>query len=296
MDTSFLSVLAEPAIFPFACAIFGLLVGSFLNVVIYRLPIMMERDWKMQVLEAEQNESANESANTIETLPPFSLTRPRSRCSSCGHEISALENIPVISWLLLGGKCKACKAKISMRYPAVELLTAVLCGIAGAYFGYGLAALGALLLTFTLITLTFIDMDTFLLPDSLTLPLIWLGLLFNLNGSFVDLESAVIGAMAGYLTLWSIYWAFKLLTGKEGMGYGDFKLLAALGAWFGWQMLPAIILLSSAVGAMIGVGLIVLAKRGKQIPMSFGPYLAIAGLIALYYGNAINNWYLATMF
>ena len=284
MENAHLAALALPAVFIPACALLGLMVGSFLNVVVHRLPIMMERDWQCQCAEM--------SGDAPPESEPFSLVRPRSRCPACGHQIGALENIPVISWLLLRGKCSACGAPISVRYPLVEALTAVLSALVAAHFGPSWACAGALTMVWSLIALTFIDADTQLLPDSITLPLLWLGLLFNLSGTFVGLSAAVVGAMAGYLSLWSVYWLFKLLTGKEGMGYGDFKLLAALGAWLGWQMLPLVILLSSLVGAVVGVALIILAKRGRQVPIPFGPYLAAAGIIALLWGKGLNEAYL----
>jgi leader peptidase (prepilin peptidase)/N-methyltransferase len=261
-------------------ALFGLLVGSFLNVVILRLPRMMELQW-----QADAAEQAGQPAPAHE---PFDLVRPRSRCPKCGHMIRAWENIPVLSWLMLHGKCSSCGTPISARYPLVEALTGVLCALAIWRFGPTAAGLGAVALTFALIALTGIDFDTQLLPDSITLPLLWLGLAFNLWGVFAPLPSAVAGAMAGYLLLWSIYWLFKLVTGKEGMGYGDFKLLAALGAWFGWQAIPAILLLSSVVGAVVGIGLMVLARRGREIPIPFGPYLAGAGLLALYFREPLK--------
>jgi leader peptidase (prepilin peptidase)/N-methyltransferase len=226
---------------------------------------------------------------------PLSLAKPRSRCPNCGHAITALENIPVISWLVLRGRCSGCRAPISARYPIVEALTGLLTAFAAAHFGPGWAAAGAILLIWSLIALTFIDVDTQLLPDAITLPLLWAGLLFNLSGTFADLHSAVIGAIGGYLALWSVYWAFKLTTGKEGMGYGDFKLLGALGAWFGWQMLPLTILLSSLVGAVVGIALIVLAKQGRNVPIPFGPYLAGAGLLALFWGKDLTQAYLRLM-
>jgi len=260
--------------------VFGLLVGSFLNVVIHRVPRMMELEWEAQAAEM-RGESPGEHK-------PFNLMTPGSNCPHCGHKITALENIPVLSWLVLRGKCRGCGAGISARYPIVELATGLLSAVAIWHFGFTAAGVGAVLLGFYLVSLTGIDLDTQLLPDSMTLPLIWLGLIFNLWATYASLEDAVIGAIAGYLILWSIYWLFKLLTGKEGMGYGDFKLLAALGAWFGWQALPAIVLLSSLVGAVIGIGLIVLAKRGREVPMPFGPYLAGAGLLALYFQDSIN--------
>lgn len=279
-----IDALTDPAVFPLACGVLGLLVGSFLNVVIHRLPKMMEREWQFQCAELR-----GEDPPVIE---PLSLAKPRSRCPACGHEITALENIPIVSWLALRGKCSACRAPISVRYPIVEAITGLLTAFAAAHFGFGWGALGAILLVWALIALTFIDFDTTYLPDSITLPLLWGGLLFNLGNTYVDLPSAVIGAVAGYLALWSVYWAFKLLTGKEGMGYGDFKLLAALGAWQGWQMLPLIILLSSMVGAVVGILLIVLAKRGRDVPIPFGPYLATAGLIAFFWGGELTRQYL----
>jgi len=261
-------------------ALFGLLVGSFLNVVIHRIPKMMQRE--------SDNYVAQESGKEPPHTDRYNLMVPRSACPHCGHQITAMENIPVISWLALRGKCRKCKAPISPRYPAVELLTGVLAGMLVWTFGSGLAGLSTLLFLFLLVAMTFIDVDTQLLPDDLTYPLLWAGLLVNLHGSFVPLQDAVIGAAAGYLVLWSVYWLFKLVTGKEGMGYGDFKLLAALGAWLGWQMLPTIILLSSVVGAVVGISLIVFAKRGRDKPIPFGPYLAAAGLIALLYGTHLS--------
>ena len=284
MGTSFVQALADPGVFPAASGILGLLVGSFLNVVIHRLPRMMEREWQCQCAELRGEETPQ--GETI------SLIAPRSRCPACGHAISALENIPIVSWLFLRGKCSACQAAISMRYPLVEAVTGLLTAFAAVHFGFGWSALGAILLIWALIALTFIDFDTTYLPDAITLPLLWCGLLFNLGSTYADLPSAVIGAMAGYLALWSVYWGFKLLTGKEGMGYGDFKLLAALGAWLGWQMLPLIVLLSSMVGAVVGILLIVLAKRGREVPIPFGPYLATAGVIAVFWGDTLTQHYL----
>lgn len=264
-----------------AAAILGLVVGSFLNVVIHRLPRMMERAWA-----AEAAELRGEAAPPAER---FDLLAPRSRCPACGHQLGALENIPLLSWLIQRGRCTACGAAIPARYPIVELATAVLSALAIWRFGATAAGLGAVILGAFLIALTFIDLDTHLLPDSMTLPLLWLGLLFNLWGVFAPLPAAVIGAMAGYLGLWSVYWLFKLLTGKEGMGYGDFKLLAALGAWFGWTALPAVILLASAVGATVGIALIVLARHGREVPIPFGPYLAGAGLLALHFREPLGR-------
>ena len=277
-------ILATPSTLIPCIGLLGLLVGSFLNVVIHRLPKMMENEWRNQCAELHGDAPIENE--------PFSLIRPRSRCPSCGHPISALENIPILSWLWLRGKCSDCQAPISLRYPIVEAVTGLCSAAAAAYFGYGWMLLGALLLIWSLIALTFIDADTQLLPDSITLPLLWIGLCFNLFGVFADLSSAVLGAMVGYLSLWSVYWAFKLVTGKEGMGYGDFKLLAALGAWLGWQMLPLIILLSSLVGAAVGIVLIILARQGRHVPIPFGPYLAAAGLIALIWGKDLTQMYL----
>jgi leader peptidase (prepilin peptidase)/N-methyltransferase len=264
--------------------LFGLMVGSFLNVVIYRLPKIMEQEWHNNCLELQGKE--------LPTTTKYSLSRPRSACPHCGHKISAWENIPIISYLALRGRCKECKASISMRYPLIEALTGILIGLISWKFGYSVTTLMAWVFAFALITLTFIDFDTQLLPDDITLPLLWLGLLFNLNFGFTDLKSAVIGAMAGYLILWSVYWLFKIIRGKEGMGYGDFKLLAAIGAWFGWKLLPAVILLSSTLGAIIGIALIVLTKRGKEVPMPFGPFLAIGGVAALFFGQTLATFYL----
>ena len=259
-----------PLFITFIC-ILGLLVGSFLNVVIYRLPIMMENDWRQQCDELNGKES---------TAVEFNLSTPRSRCPHCNHAISALENIPVISYLFLAGKCKQCSAPISMRYPLIELLTGILSAMVAWKFGFSWACLGGLFFTWALVALTFIDVDHQLLPDSITLPLVWLGIFFSFFSVYTDLHASVAGAMAGYLSLWLIFHAFKLATGKEGMGYGDFKLLAALGAWLGWSLLPSIVLLSSLVGAVIGITLIVFRQHQRDIPIPFGPYLATAGWIA----------------
>jgi leader peptidase (prepilin peptidase)/N-methyltransferase len=264
--------------------IIGLMIGSFLNVVIHRLPKMMQRE--------SDNYVAHESGKPLPHTDRYNLMVPRSACPHCGHQITALENIPVVSWLFLRGKCSRCKAPISVRYPIVELLTAIVSALLIWRFGTGLAGLATLVFAWMLISMTLIDADTQLLPDDLTLPLLWCGLLVNLNGTFVPLEDAVIGAAAGYLSLWSVYWLFKLATGKEGMGYGDFKLLAALGAWLGWKMLPVIILLSSVVGAVVGIALIVFARHGRDKPIPFGPYLAAAGMLALLYGKPLAQTYL----
>jgi leader peptidase (prepilin peptidase)/N-methyltransferase len=274
----------DSTLFITVSVVFGLMVGSFLNVVIYRLPKMMEQEWHNNCLELQGKD--------LPAQQQFTLSKPRSSCPQCGHKIKASENIPVISYLLLRGRCSACKTQISIRYPLVEILTGALIGLTSWQLGYTAATLFAWVFVFALIALTFIDFDTQLLPDDITLPLLWLGLLFNLNSGFTDLESAVIGAMAGYLVLWSVFWLFKLIRGKEGMGYGDFKLLAAIGAWFGWQMLPAVILLSSTLGAIIGIALIVLTKRSKEVPIPFGPFLAIGGIAALFFGQQLSQIYL----
>ncbi len=277
-------LLADPALFAIFVGILGLLVGSFLNVVIFRLPKMMEHDWHCQCAELR--------GEPLPDTPPPSLVRPRSACPQCGHPIGILENIPLLSFIVLRGRCSACKARISRRYPLVEAICALISAGIALCFGPTPEAIGVLVFTWTLIALTFIDFDTKYLPDALTLPLLWCGLLFNLGNTFTPLPSAVIGAMAGYLSLWSVYWLFKLVTGKEGMGYGDFKLLAALGAWLGWQLLPLVILLSSLVGAVVGIALIVLARRGRDIPIPFGPYLAAAGLLAMFWGEELTQAYL----
>jgi len=264
-------------------AIFGLAIGSFLNVVIHRLPRMMENEWKVQCAELA-------GAEPVPAGPRYNLVVPGSHCPHCRTPLRAIDNIPLVSWVALRGKCGHCGTRISARYPIVEALTAALSALVAYRFGFTPAMLLALAFTWTLVALTFIDADTTLLPDDLTLPLLWLGLGSNVFGTFVPLQDAVIGAMAGYLALWSIYWLFKLATGKEGMGYGDFKLLAALGAWMGWKALLPIVLLSSLVGAIVGIVLIVLARRGREIPIPFGPYLAAAGLIVLLTGDTFTRW------
>ncbi|MFP5413327.1 MAG: prepilin peptidase [Gammaproteobacteria bacterium] len=270
----------SPALAVGTALVFGLMIDSFLNVVVYRLPKMMELEWEAQAAELRgEDPPARER---------FDLIAPRSRCPSCGHPLGALENIPLVSWLIQRGRCKACGTAISARYPLVELATGLLTALAIWRFGATWAGLGAALLGFVLIALTFIDLDTQLLPDSMTMPLLWLGLLFNLWGVFVPLQEAVVGAMAGYLSLWTVYWLFRLVTGKEGMGFGDFKLLAALGAWFGWTALPAIILLASVVGSVVGVSMILFARHKREVPIPFGPYLAGAGLLALYFREPLG--------
>ena len=288
---------SAPWFFIGTAGVFGLAVGSFLNVVIHRLPKMMETDWRAQCLDFLHPEQAAAPVGSEKTTvqPRYNLVVPRSACPSCGHKITAIENIPVLSYLALRGKCSKCHAPIGVRYPLVELLTGVLTGFLAWHFGVSPQALFAIIFLWALIALTFIDADTTLLPDDITLPLLWLGLLINVAGTFTTLQAAVIGAVAGYLALWSVYWAFKLITGKEGMGYGDFKLLAALGAWLGWQMLPLVILLSALVGTIVGVAGIVLQGREKGAKLPFGPYLAAAGLIAIIWGVPLNAWYLGRL-
>jgi len=277
----------NPLAFFIYIALLGLIIGSFLNVVIHRLPIMMEQEWRAQCLEfLEQQEEP-----TTETSP-ITLSNPRSRCPHCGHQIKAIENIPVISYLFLRGRCSDCGASISIRYPLIELTTGLLSLAVAWRFGVSSQTVAALLLTWALISLSMIDFDHKLLPDSITLPFLWLGLILSLWNTFTPPEEAIIGAAAGYLSLWSVFQLFKLVTGKEGMGFGDFKLLALFGAWLGWQYLPQIIMLSSLVGAIIGITMVLLRGRDRNIPIPFGPYLAIAGWISLLWGDHINQAYL----
>jgi len=271
---------------PIAAAL-SLMVGSFLNVVILRLPKMMELEWQAEIDEAAGKEPAAPQT--------FNLSKPRSRCNNCGHMIAWYENVPVISWLVLRGKCSNCGTAISARYPMIEALTALLGGFVGWHYGLGIDGAGMLLLTWSLIALTFIDIDHQLLPDRITLPLVWLGLLLNTQQAFTTLSSAVWGAAIGYLSLWAVYWGFKLLTGKEGMGYGDFKLLAAIGAFGGIAVLPLTILLSSVVGVVLTLAIAATGKRSVSEPLPFGPYLAIAGWIAIVWGEQINAWYLGML-
>jgi len=285
MNESITLMEQVPAVLYGFVIVLGILIGSFLNVVIYRLPIMMERSWKSECADYFPDPSLALEQET------FNLMLPRSHCPECNHIIGALENIPLFSWLFQKGRCKHCHCKISKRYPSIELLTAILSFMVAYTVPFGWPLVFSLFFTWILICLTFIDFDTMLLPDQLTLSLLWLGLICNINGSFADLNSAVIGAIFGYLSLWSIYWGFKLLTGKEGMGHGDFKLLAALGAWFGWQALPLIILMSSVAGVIIGVSMMLAAKDKKSRPFPFGPYLAIAGWIFLTYGQSVTLFY-----
>ena len=275
---------SNPTLFAATVALLSLTIGSFLNVVIHRMPKMMERQWRAEVAEA--------NGQTVPDEPSYNLMLPRSQCPACGHAITAMENIPVISYLVLRGKCAGCSAPISPRYPLVELFTAGVSGLVAWHFGFGWTTAAALLFVWAMIALAFIDLDTFFLPDDITLPLLWAGLLVNMGGVFVDLQTAVIGAVAGYLSLWLVYWGFKLATGKEGMGYGDFKLLAAIGAWLGWKMLPVVIMLSSLVGAIIGISLIACARHERGSPIPFGPYLVLGGLIAMFWGDAIVKYYL----
>ncbi len=279
--------LAEnlPVLLTFA-SLLGLVVGSFLNVVIHRLPKMMDAEWRSQCAEVLEG-----------VVPPqrqkaYNLVVPRSQCPGCGHQITALENVPVFSYLALRGRCSECGWRIPLRYPAVELLTGLLSVIVVWRFGLSAQAGGALLLTWALVALSFIDFDTQFLPDSITLPFLWLGLAFNVAGTYTTTQASVVGAITGYLALWSVYHLFRLLTGKEGMGYGDFKLLALFGAWLGWSAVPLIVLLSSFVGAIIGVGMIALRGHDRNIPIPFGPYLAMAGWIALVWGNQLIDAYL----
>jgi len=276
--------VAQPHVFPWVAAAFGLCIGSFLNVVIHRLPKMLERDWRAQCAELEGHEAPAEGER-------YNLIVPRSRCPGCAKPIAAIENVPVFSWLALRGRCSGCGMRISPRYPVIELAAGAAAALAAWRFGFTPAAFGAMLFVWTLLAAAVIDLDTQLLPDDLTLPLLWTGLAFNLFGTFVTLKSAVVGAMVGYLALWLVYWAFKLATGKEGMGYGDFKLLGALGAWLGWSALPLIILLSSVVGALTGLGMMLFARHARGTPIPFGPFLAAAGVIALYWGaEIVRRW------
>lgn len=278
--------LSQPAVLPWLALVLGLAIGSFLNVVIHRLPKMLEREWRAECASLAGQEPAAE--------PPLNLFTPRSRCPSCARPIRAIENVPVVSWLVLGRKCAGCKAPISFKYPLVEILAGIGAAYAAWRFGPTLQALGAALFVWFTIALAVIDQETGLLPDDLTLPLVWLGLLLNLNGTFVPLREAVIGAVAGYLSLWLVYWAFKLVTGKEGMGFGDFKMNAAVGAFLGWSMLPLVIILSSFVGLAFGAAQM-FAARGRWdggFRFHFGPYLAIAGVIALFWGAPILRWWM----
>lgn len=286
---------SRPAFLLTICVILGLLVGSFLNVVAYRLPIMLERDWREQCCDYLKIENTTPKSNKSPTsFKVFNLRKPDSHCPFCDHKIKPWENVPVLSYLFLEGKCSNCKANISIRYPSVELVSGVLSGLIAFHFGATWLTIALLFLTWALIALTLIDFDHQLLPDNITLPLIWLGLIVNTIdlGLGVTLQDAVIGAIAGYLALWIVYWAFKLATGKDGMGYGDFKLLSALGAWMGWQSLLPIIILSSLVGAVFGIGMIILRGKDKSVPIPFGPFLTGAGFIMLIWGPQLSAFYI----
>lgn len=292
MDATFQLMADSPLFFLSFVFVVSLMVGSFLNVVIYRLPVMMERSWKADFQAHFETDvsTLGSNADSAESTP-FNLIKPDSTCPKCQHKIRAWENIPVISWLLLRGKCSQCKNAISIRYPLIELGTA-LCSVWIAWhFGYSWSALAGVVMTWILVALIFIDIDTMLLPDQLTLPLLWMGLLFSIVNPAVTSADSIIGATVGYLSLWSVYWAFKLLTGKEGMGYGDFKLLAALGAWMGWQYLAIVVLMSSLVGAVIGISVLSFQGKDKGQAIPFGPYLAIAGWLTLLYGDWISTKY-----
>ena len=288
-DNIVVAFQSSPGLFYFSVVFIGLSVGSFLNVVAYRLPKMMERDWKRECHEFLELERPPAD----EDQKRFNLATPASACPNCGHKLRAWENIPVISYIFLKARCSSCGTRISMQYPAVELITAIASLLAAYTFGATIQTVAALFFTWALITLTLIDLKTQLLPDSITLPLLWLGILLSLFDVFTDLTSSVIGVMAGYMILWSVYQLFKLLTGKEGMGFGDFKLLAALGAWAGYSYLPQIILVSSVVGSVFGIGMLIIGKTRQQQPIPFGPYLAVAGWIALLWGETINTTYLS---
>ena len=290
---------SNPLLFITLIFVLGLLVGSFLNVVIFRFPVMLKRDWEEQCRELIDSESASrqeDESRAEKKTTRFNLLVPGSHCLKCGHEITAIENIPVLSYLFLKGRCSACGVHISARYPIVEILTAIVSALVAWRLGPGWETLLALTFTWTLIALAGIDIDEKLLPDAITLPLLWLGLIVSLWSfpAFTDMRGAIIGAAGGYLSLWLLFHLFRLITGKEGMGYGDFKLLAALGAWYGWQMLPLTVLLSTVVGAVVGVALIIAGRRDRQTAIPFGPYLAAAGWISLLWGNDIMDFYLAT--
>lgn len=282
--------LEFPFVFIFVITLLGLLVGSFLNVVIYRLPLIMDREWRKECkeyLELEYDEGGDDKT--------FNLGFPLSHCPHCKTAIKPYQNIPVLSYILLKGRCAQCKTPISLRYPLIEALTGICSAIVAFHFGYGLELVFALLLTWSLIVLSFIDIDTQLLPDSITLPMLWLGLLLNTFSLFTETETSVIGAIVGYLSLWSVYQLFKLVTGKEGMGFGDFKLLGLFGAWLGWQYLPIIVLLSSLVGAISGLIMVIFIRHNHNNPIPFGPYLAAAGWLALIWGEDINTLYLTAI-
>jgi leader peptidase (prepilin peptidase)/N-methyltransferase len=301
LDTSLFSSLINniqilfdqtPSFFYLSVALLSLSIGSFLNVVIYRLPKMMERIWYNDCREFLSDELKEVKAKE---LPTMTLSRPSSSCPNCQHKIHFYENIPLLSWLALRGKCSQCKHPISIRYPLVELITALLSLVIAFHYGVSIQTFYALILTWGLVALTLIDYDHMLLPDQITLPLLWLGLLININGAFVPLSDAVIGAAAGYMSLFCVFWIFKLITGKDGMGFGDFKLLAVFGAWAGWQLLPILILMASVVGAIVGITLMLFKNHQRDQGIPFGPYLAVAGWITLLWGNSIWSWYLSSI-
>ena len=290
--TDFITLMNHSPVFFYGITfVFSLMIGSFLNVVIFRLPKMLEQGWKRECREFLADEVTTPTNTGDEEI--ITLSTPSSTCPSCQHKIRFYENIPLISWLFLRGKCSQCQSKISLRYPLVELATAILSVVIAANFGVTFTTLMLLVLTWGLICLTLIDYDHMLLPDQITLPLLWLGLLVNINGAIVPLSDAVIGAIVGYMSLFSVFWLFKLVTGKEGMGHGDFKLVAVFGAWIGWQLLPLLILMASAVGAIIGISLMIFKNHQREQAIPFGPYLAIAGWITLIWGNGIWSWYLS---
>lgn len=305
MLTHFQQILeTQPYVFYSLVILFSLVIGSFLNVVIHRLPKMLQQEWTQDckaflaqedTQKEDQNNNKHEDDNTADSLnhPNITLSTPHSSCPHCNHKIRFYENIPVLSWLFLQGKCSQCKKAISIRYPLVETFTAALSVVVAYYYGPTLLTLALLLLTWGLVCLTLIDFDHMLLPDQITLPLLWLGLLVNLDASLVSLHDAVIGAVVGYMSLYSIFWLFKLITGKEGMGYGDFKLVALFGAWMGWQLLPLLILMASLVGAIVGISLMAFKGHQREQAIPFGPYLAIAGWITLLWGDALWGWYLS---
>lgn len=282
----------------YICFVFGmsLLIGSFLNVVIYRLPVMMKNEWQSQI---DAHIADSKGLEYVDNKTTFNLIKPDSTCPKCQHKIRAWENIPLISWLFLRGKCSACKTAISVRYPLIELLTALLSAWVAYKLGFTPTAFGFIFCTWLLVAMTFIDIDEMLLPDTLTLSMLWIGLLLAAyvdgNPGAVSLTDAVIGGAAGYMSLFTVYWAFKLITGKEGMGFGDFKLLAAIGVWVGWQHLPIVILLSSVVGAVVGIALMMIKRKDSTLAIPFGPYLAAAGFLTMLYGNEIATWYLSTL-
>jgi leader peptidase (prepilin peptidase)/N-methyltransferase len=279
---------STPVFFYTTVVVLGLVIGSFLNVVIHRLPVVLKNNWSRQCRELLEPDHDENDA----TKQPYNLLRPGSHCPACGHRIRAIENIPVVSYIFLKGRCAACHSRIPPRYPIIEIATAILSVFAALHFGYTLQTAAALAFTWIIIPLCVIDYDEQLLPDCITLPLLWAGLALSLANIFIDSQASIIGAMSGYLCLWVVYHLFKLATGKEGMGYGDFKLLAAIGAWVGWQALPVVILFSSVVGAITGISLIAVKGRQRSQPIPFGPFLASAGWITLLWGQDILNLYL----